>query len=362
MSEDLMPRPDLADLATRINHEHQQAEQALRSGLEHARAAGVLLLEAKGKVAHGQWLAWLEANVTFTPRAAQGYMRVAREWGRLEAKAKHVSHLTYREALAALAQPSEDDTDDIGDDGDEPDVPGPKRQPVSLSDLPPALAFFREKELLSDEALAELLTLQDDYGPEVVHRFHDLDALTAPLTTEDAWGVFNVMRPLDHPTLWPIEMRPGTERAEAVAEALRRFLADARAHGGTVRQWQETALWWAAQVVLIDRDADVVRHHLGVWRESFRAALGWVVSGGFGPSIEDPEGEDLEEMNWGYRSDLRHAGALGAAEAIRAGHRGFPAVEAACNAGLDVLIDDDRGYPLPSCMQRRVEGLIASVG
>jgi hypothetical protein len=74
-------------------------------------------LEAKSKVGHRRWIAWLEANVTFTPRAAQGYMRVAREWGRLEAKAKHVSHLTYREALAVLAEPREGDGAE--DDADE---------------------------------------------------------------------------------------------------------------------------------------------------------------------------------------------------------------------------------------------------
>jgi hypothetical protein len=33
MSNDLVPRPDLAELAAKINHEHQQAEQAGRPGL-----------------------------------------------------------------------------------------------------------------------------------------------------------------------------------------------------------------------------------------------------------------------------------------------------------------------------------------
>jgi hypothetical protein len=102
---DLIPRPDLVDLAQRINHEHQQTESALRASLEHARTAGQLLLEAKEKLAHGQWLPWLEANVQASVRSCQAYMRVAREWDRLQAKSATVAHLSYREALAALAEP-----------------------------------------------------------------------------------------------------------------------------------------------------------------------------------------------------------------------------------------------------------------
>src|SRR5262249_31430654 len=64
VGEDLTPRPNLAELATRINQEHRQAEQALLSGLEHARKAGDLLQEAKDRVEQGKWQAWQQANLT----------------------------------------------------------------------------------------------------------------------------------------------------------------------------------------------------------------------------------------------------------------------------------------------------------
>jgi hypothetical protein len=104
MSTDLTPLPDLA---ARINHEHDQAEAAFRSGLLHARAAGELLLEAKGQLQHGKWLPWLKENVRFSERTAQAYMRVAKGWPALEAKAQRVADLPFRDAVKLLAAPEE---------------------------------------------------------------------------------------------------------------------------------------------------------------------------------------------------------------------------------------------------------------
>ena len=70
---------NLAQLAAEINACHAQALAAARTALEHARRAGLLLTEAKQACGHGQWLPWLQANVSFSERTAQGYMKVA-EW------------------------------------------------------------------------------------------------------------------------------------------------------------------------------------------------------------------------------------------------------------------------------------------
>jgi hypothetical protein len=99
--------PHLADLAKRINAAHAQAETALRAGLEHAKTAGELLLEAKRQCPHGQWLPWLEAKMRFSARTAQAYMRIAEHWPELEAKAQGLAHLTVEGALEYLAEPRE---------------------------------------------------------------------------------------------------------------------------------------------------------------------------------------------------------------------------------------------------------------
>jgi hypothetical protein len=93
-----------------------------------------LLLEAKGQVAHGQWLLWLKANVAFSERTAQGYMTVARRWEELEAKAQRVADLPFRDAVKLLAAPAQPEAD-VQDPGfpepdEDDDVLPPELQPA----------------------------------------------------------------------------------------------------------------------------------------------------------------------------------------------------------------------------------------
>jgi hypothetical protein len=96
----------LSELAERINAEHRQAETALRAGLQHAKNAGDLLIEAKKQCKHGEWLPWLKKNVRFSDRTAQAYMRVAERWPDLEAKAQATADLTIEDGLKLLAEPT----------------------------------------------------------------------------------------------------------------------------------------------------------------------------------------------------------------------------------------------------------------
>ena len=41
---------------------------------------GQRLIEAKELLPHGEWLPWLNEKVEFSERAAQNFMRLAREW------------------------------------------------------------------------------------------------------------------------------------------------------------------------------------------------------------------------------------------------------------------------------------------
>jgi len=98
--------PNMADLAAKINAEHAQAETAWRAGLEHARKAGELLIEAKEQCRHSEWLPWLKENVRFSERTAQAYMQVVKRWDELEAKAQGLADLTFQEGLKLLAAPA----------------------------------------------------------------------------------------------------------------------------------------------------------------------------------------------------------------------------------------------------------------
>jgi hypothetical protein len=104
---EVRPALDLAALARRINAEHAAAGASFRAGLLHARAAGDLLLQAKAQVPHGEWLPWVADNLRCSERTAQAYMRVARRWEELEAKAQGLADLTLEGGLKLLAAPEE---------------------------------------------------------------------------------------------------------------------------------------------------------------------------------------------------------------------------------------------------------------
>jgi hypothetical protein len=93
-------------IATSINDHLAAAKASMRRGVEHAIASGALLIEAKGLVAHGEWVPWLQANCNIGPRQAQTYMRLARNRHKLEAlKTQWDSFLTIASAEALVGRP-----------------------------------------------------------------------------------------------------------------------------------------------------------------------------------------------------------------------------------------------------------------
>jgi hypothetical protein len=105
----------LGALAAEINAAHYACESALRTGLAYAVRAGELLSEARALCAHGEWLPWLREHFEGSERLARAYMRVAREFPRLEGQIGNgVADLSFREALAALAAPKESTDEPTG--------------------------------------------------------------------------------------------------------------------------------------------------------------------------------------------------------------------------------------------------------
>lgn len=93
----------LQTLIETIRTAHRAAYGSAQTALEHARRAGEALTTAKAQLEHGAWLPWLAQHFDFTPRTAQGYMRIAGRWLELQSKNETVSHLTMRDALALLS-------------------------------------------------------------------------------------------------------------------------------------------------------------------------------------------------------------------------------------------------------------------
>jgi hypothetical protein len=111
----------LTTLATEIRKEHEAAERDWSSAVEHAISAGRLLIEAKAKVRHGEWLPWLENNFPASEDTAHNYMRLARNSERV----RNLEAPSIRSAIAELADRSEDivDAEVVPDDD-----PAPEKQ------------------------------------------------------------------------------------------------------------------------------------------------------------------------------------------------------------------------------------------
>lgn len=82
----------------------QEILDAKRRGGEAILTIGRCLTEAKQALPHGEWLPWLTEQVEFSPRTAQNFMRLAREWSNTQA----LADLGAAKALTLLALPAEE--------------------------------------------------------------------------------------------------------------------------------------------------------------------------------------------------------------------------------------------------------------
>lgn len=76
----------------------------LRAQVDGGRAVltiGNGLIEAKGKLNHGEWLPWLTENVGYSEKQAENYMKIARNYSNPQL----VADLGMRKALSLLALP-----------------------------------------------------------------------------------------------------------------------------------------------------------------------------------------------------------------------------------------------------------------
>lgn len=93
--------PNLVSLAKQIKKERRAADAGW---VQHARAAGQLLIAAKKQLSHGEWEPYLRDQCDLGITTAQGYMRLARLRPQ---KAQRVAHLPLREALQTIATPKQ---------------------------------------------------------------------------------------------------------------------------------------------------------------------------------------------------------------------------------------------------------------
>jgi hypothetical protein len=92
---------ELTTYTDRIVAEHEAAQAAAASAVEHAIRCGELLIEAKAAMPHGSFGDYV-ATLPFAATTARGYMRLARLD---DAKRQRVADFSLRDALAEIAEP-----------------------------------------------------------------------------------------------------------------------------------------------------------------------------------------------------------------------------------------------------------------
>lgn len=159
------PPGELNALASEIRREHEVVVAGVRATLEAAIRCGNLLREAKAKVGHGGWGAWLAGEFPASDRTARIYVRLAKHYEDRQLPAD----LTIDGALKQLSAPKLERSEDQGDDGPYPvlsdDEIEAKAQEAAeatrtasgsnsrLAELEERIAYnFKTSELLSKKA------------------------------------------------------------------------------------------------------------------------------------------------------------------------------------------------------------------
>lgn len=120
---------------------------AKRAGGEAILTIGRCLIEAKDMLPHGEWLPWLTEQVEFSPRTAQNFMRLAREWSNTQT----LADLGASKALTLLALPAEE-REQFMEDHDVIDM--------SARQLEQAIKERDEARKAAEEARAEATTAE----------------------------------------------------------------------------------------------------------------------------------------------------------------------------------------------------------
>jgi hypothetical protein len=98
------------DIATQINAAHQQAIAHADKAIDFAKEAGVLLLDVKAGLSHGEFLPWVRNNLDVTPRQAQRYIATTQGKPKSPSAIKNdtVSHLPQAQPAQANIEQLED--------------------------------------------------------------------------------------------------------------------------------------------------------------------------------------------------------------------------------------------------------------
>ena len=130
----IMGEAELEELAAaEINRLHGEVGEGLRLTVEKTIRIGELLIEQKAKLAHGDWIPWIKANLTFPVRTAQRY--VACWQNREKLNTSSTTHLTIED----LAHQSKPERKPGEDKQEKPAREEEEQQDIDLEEIAPKI-------------------------------------------------------------------------------------------------------------------------------------------------------------------------------------------------------------------------------
>jgi hypothetical protein len=180
----MTPVPSLPDLAARINVEHAACLASARHAITRAVEVGRLLTEAKGQLAHGEWIPWVEANLEFNRVQAWKYMR-AYDRREMFSPTEHFGGLEG--FLKCLSEPKP--TVDRQLDSAEPAEPG-----AMLRILPAGFAEPESTGILTEAAIVGTSARILAEGGDPSEQDEAVDLTKPTMETAEAAGLLKVSK------------------------------------------------------------------------------------------------------------------------------------------------------------------------
>jgi Protein of unknown function (DUF3102) len=216
--EVVLPEPTLPE---QIEAAHQAAIGAARSAIEHAIECGKLLLQAKAAVPHGQWLGWIESHLSFGPRQAQKYCRLAEHADQVLNANANSEVASIDDALAAMR---------CACDGGELDDK-PQSAPAGTADLSARRELVQRRDEAIERLIARMHKVAERYGATAVAQAQNAYQVPELGEVRDAFAEMvqppsAATKPPALATITPETVQPGLRAISLLEQALRLIEAD----------------------------------------------------------------------------------------------------------------------------------------
>jgi len=154
--------PDPVAPADQINTLHGEMTGHMTMAVKKAIEIGRLLSEQKGRLAHGEWIPWVENNLTFGRIQTAKYMRVYDRRDQLNVHSNvHLKGID--QALSLLTEPRDPEPIPEPDDPPPPAAEQIVEREIVYEQDPDAVRRLAEAEKLASESEALLLDKNQEY-------------------------------------------------------------------------------------------------------------------------------------------------------------------------------------------------------